>query len=535
MQKERVWLEDWGSRAGLQGNEQPVDRLNWKYIHMVLEQQRALLTSCEHLRKTYHLNVEEEEVRDDEDLECEKPRSGLERCLSALRPDLYTHTARAIRTANNPLKRLRWAVVGRDKVVRVTDELANLNDELERMLDAKDSMWLQSSMAAILRELLSRSTNETEVADILKLLRPTRSAEEEAIQAAAEFKRIRLVLNIDKREDEDSPPLDAKTAQSLPSLRNLQAAKLKSYPRNAVGLHLAKYRNKSVLVEWRIATGPSFGDLRPHIEKLAVLLSNPRSLLANLQCMGLVCEVERARFALVYDVPCAGDSDQNAIHSCHTLRSLVDSRVKTSLRDRLAIACKTAEAVLQLHTAGWLHKGIRTENVVFVNKDDERPDMIAQNDPYLVGYGHARPVSTPSLTQKVEVSLSTTLYLHPLQRSRTSNTFRKAFDLYGLATVLLEIALWEPLVSILARQTGEDWVTRIANAENDEEDLELPSLIEHSESSTFVREVTHSVGPAFLEAIQLCLKEDDLVKEEGFDVSVHTQQQIVEKLRSCNV
>jgi hypothetical protein len=262
MQKERVWLEDWGSRAGLQGNEQPVDRLNWKYIHMVLEQQRALLTSCEHLRKTYHLNVEEEEVRDDEDLECEKPRSGLERCLSALRTDLYTHTARAIRTANNPLKRLRWAVVGRDKVVRVTDELANLNDELERMLDAKDSMWLQSSMAAILRELLSRSTNETEVADILKLLRPTRSAEEEAIQAAAEFKRIRLVLNIDKREDEDSPPLDAKTAQSLPSLRNLQAATRSVYIWRSTGTNLCSLNGGSLRAPVLAISGPISRSLR---------------------------------------------------------------------------------------------------------------------------------------------------------------------------------------------------------------------------------------------------------------------------------
>jgi len=130
--------------------------------------------------------------------------------------------------------------------------------------------------------------------------------------------------------------------------------------------------------------------------------------------------------------------------------------------------------------------------------------------------------------------LSLDLYLHPEKRSHSNIHSCKAFDLYGLATILIEIALWEPLVNILARQTGKDWVKRIIDAEAKDKDLALPSLIQHSTKSAFVQEIAHAAGPRFLEAIEICLNAGNDTSDEA-DSSVTSQQKIVDVLQSCSV
>jgi hypothetical protein len=204
LQKERIRLEEWATRAGLQGGGPTRGNLRWEHIQELLEQQRILLTSSEELRRRYHLKLEEDTctAADEKD---DKPLSGLERLLPTLRPELYTRNAKAIQAANNTIKRLRWAVAGRDKIIKIIDDLAGINNELERLLDAADRAWLQSGLSALLREMLSRTTSQTEVLDLQSLLHPSSSVEEHAIHAAATLKRIRLVLEVDKRKGETSP------------------------------------------------------------------------------------------------------------------------------------------------------------------------------------------------------------------------------------------------------------------------------------------------------------------------------------------
>ena len=252
-----------------------------------------MLTSSEYVRKKYRVKLIEEEFGDDE-VEEKKPSSGLERLLPTLRPKLYEETtnARAIRAANNTFKRLKWAVAGREKLTKIIDDLAALNDELERLLDAADQSWMRSSMAALLREMLSRSSSESEVMELQQLLRPAVSTEEHAIYAAATFKRIRLVLDVDKRGDEISPAENA-APETLPSLKMLRAKHLSNTRPDVVGLHFAKYKEASVLVEWRVTTAHMYEDLKPHVENLALLLGSTDASFANLHCTGIVCNEKK--------------------------------------------------------------------------------------------------------------------------------------------------------------------------------------------------------------------------------------------------
>jgi len=533
LQKERIRLEEWATRAGLQGGGPTRRSLRWEHIQELLEQQRILLTSSEELRRRYHLNLEED-TRKVADEENNKPLSGLERLLSTLRPELYTRNAQAIQAANNTFKRLRWAVAGREKISKIIDDLAGINNELERLLDTADRAWLQSGLAVLLREMLSRTTSQTEVLDLQSLLHPASSVEEHAIHAAATLKRIRLVLEVDKREGETSPEPGTVGPDSQPSLKLLKRKHLSESSQQSNGIYCAKYKETHVLVEWRTSTPELYETLRPHVERLALLLKDPDASLSNLQCDGLICHAQKSRFAFVYNIPLAGDLETEAVPHCYSLRDLVTAQRKTSLGDRLVIACRVAEAVLQLHTVGWLHKGLRSENVVFVDETEKRQDLTTNTAPYLVGYEFARPIAAPELTASMNTPLSLDLYLHPEKRSHSNIHSCKAFDLYGLATILIEIALWEPLVNILARQTGKDWVKRIIDAEAKDKDLALPSLIQHSTKSAFVQEIAHAAGPRFLEAIGICLNAGNDTSDEA-DSSVTSQQKIVDVLQSCSV
>jgi len=42
-----------------------------------------------------------------------------------------------------------------------------------------------------------------------------------------------------------------------------------------------------------------------------------------------------------------------------------------------------------------LHKGLRSENVVFVDETEKRQDLTTNTAPYLVGYEFARPIAAP--------------------------------------------------------------------------------------------------------------------------------------------
>lgn len=538
LQLERIRLEAWAERAGLPSSCN--DRLNWQMISHILQQQKGLLTSSEKLKKRYQLNVPEESSQgggDGEEEEWAQPSpSGVERFLSALRPEVYTPGARAINAANSTLKRLRWAAVGRDKLSRVIDDLSALNDGLEKLLDAADRDWLRSSNGTLLREVLSRTTNPEEVLAVQKLLHPTLSVDQKTIDAAAEFKRIRLIVGTDKREDEIQPTPSKKTATKMPSLKVLKEKKFSSdsLALSERGIHQATYDGSAVLVEWRVIDPDKFDIAKKHIQILALLLGNAGPSFASLQCIGLLEQPKKGRFGLVYEMPGVPSLEKSSTMTHRTLYDLISSQRKVSLEARITVACAMADAVTQLHTSGWLHKNIRSNNVIFVKGSLSGDLEFLNSAPYLVGYDQARPDNVSALTQIPDASLHDDLYRHPSKRGPVTGSYRKVFDLYALACLLTEVALWEPIIDTFSRNDEQDWTSKIKAAEDEKKDIELPSLISIAESAAFTQDVVHAVGSRYLEAIQLCLSSIEDAKDND-ETSIGLQRSIGEKLRQCKI
>jgi len=135
---------------------------------------------------------------------------------------------------------------------------------------------------------------------------------------------------------------------------------------------------------------------------------------------------------------------------------------KPPLGDRFRLAHQLAETLLAVHTSGWLHKGLRPENVVFFNP------VRSVNESYLLGWDYSRSAKRGQKTEPViSWNEDAELYQHPLWFEEPSpededkSRFRIEFDQYQLGCLLLEIGLW-CLIGSLKQATkkefsGLDW------------------------------------------------------------------------------
>lgn len=302
-------------------------------------------------------------------------------------------------------------------------------------------------------------------------------------------------------------------------------------------LETGRFNNTPVLVEWRTTNETKFVRLEKNMLYLSALLVKAPPSFAALCCKGYIPVRDQFRLGLVYDIPLVQDVDQPSEYEQRNLHDLIQKQRKASLLDRVRIASVISDAVLQLHTAGWLHKSIRSENILFLAGSKSELETFLSTAPYLVGYEYARPDTNDAavaLTELPETPLYTDLYRHPDKRGAIGKSFQKRHDLYSLACLLVELALWEHLDKVFSRHGGKDWKAAIEEADTNNKNLELPSLAGLVAMPGFRQSVLHCVGPLYLGAIDECLREMPIA-DGSEDVSLQAQRAVVEKLRLCTV
>lgn len=189
------------------------------------------------------------------------------------------------------------------------------------------------------------------------------------------------------------------------------------------------------------------------------------------------------RVALLYELPEPVSAEIGRRPRIKTLRELLprseapndrQSRrnhlPKPSLGHRFRLAVQIAEAVGSIHNCGWLHKGLRPENIVFVSYRDLKLDS-----PSILGWANSRRDAVDELTETIVSSArDLALYQHPDYVG--GERYCEAFDHYQLGCLLLEIAHWRLLIDIKkifgADLQGEDWTEKlIQHAEELKQDV----------------------------------------------------------------
>jgi hypothetical protein len=180
------------------------------------------------------------------------------------------------------------------------------------------------------------------------------------------------------------------------------------------------------------------------------------------------------------------------------------------LGSRFKLAHTLATAVYHLLASGWLHKCLRSHNILLFQRT-------SLAHPYLVGFDHSRPDHPKEDSVRNEVVLEFNRYRHPSYLRNKEQRYQKRYDVYALGIILLEIALW---------LTAENLQERMRDRTED-----LGRFPEYLKENCINR-TAPSAGIIYRDVVRACLEAADSVAEDG--LQSWFGEQIVAALATCN-
>lgn len=367
--------------------------------------------------------------------------------------------------------RLHWAMVKKDDFTQLIDKLIRYNDTIESFLDkaALDHLQLmQQRTYMMILQLTDKVDELKDLSHALQIRAPTHTSKLDPGLSRAST----LIGEHDHDYDTAVRLADFKAQQNLTALsshdlkiRDFKALRLIPNGTDRPGV---VYQGKHGWVEWK-----SWGKdedpnsswnktIEDRVKSLVNLLSSkqkPEEFRAP-QCLGYFEDQtgDEYRFGFVYENTLPGVAHAVPI----SLRELLASRKKPSLNKRLGLGHAIAESLMYLHSVNWLHKGVRSSNILCplaVSKQEIDPSL-PEYLPILSGFDYARPDLPDSMTERSSPILEHELYRHPELISQLSNRSKKSHDIYSLGIVLVEIAFWQPIEDILPIELDKKGATR---------------------------------------------------------------------------
>lgn len=387
------------------------------------------------------------------------------------------------RKRKEPWKRLRWVTLDDRKFDRLLDKAKSYIGQIEKFLEQAKQERRDRYLELCLRNTILHATGQQELGIIGKEYEnaPSRLA----IAAAARLKRTRLQLGfpdwamgssmttltksvststIVERHDSmnpstlNVPPKEMKVSMRLLTLsRGARAQPLRA---------LAKYDGRVVLLEWKYVAGMTDPTIFKRVNQVAALLQDLGPTLHSLKCRGFVSDHVAKRYGYIFDLPDdlnppshprrLSTSDTDAMQPMPELRSLrqmLDQSSTPSLNIRLSLAVTLLDTLLNLHTSGWLHKELRSDNIILIRRTEygsgTTRDDLSTYSVFIAGYVYSRLDSPGEMTEPLKSELEADLYRHPSLLCSARQSYHKSLDIFSVGCTLLEIGLWSSLRQIL--------------------------------------------------------------------------------------
>ncbi|KAK3905054.1 prion-inhibition and propagation-domain-containing protein [Staphylotrichum tortipilum] len=390
--------------------------------------------------------------------------------------------------------RVRWVAVDKDGFEALLKDLHVLTERLHELMRNHRQQQLDDVTAKTYREMILTRNNVQELKDMLDAVtslistssttRADRAAHrnDRALQDLIQLKRIAQTSESILAQLHRDGTLDV--AHSLSALgitvRAFTDAVLSEefewneadaddpacLPRPR-GILSTDEGHVPVWIEWKAigdapAGSPRDKECALRTVALAQMLHLPKpATLHAPECVGYFDDREVSgvdRYGWVFKMPEGADYDTRVISLYEVLGV---GRYKPSLAERVAMAECLCATVVDLHAVNWLHKGIFSDNVVFHFSEEEEEEgkgdgglgdgglAYGPANPLLCGFEFSRPDG--KLTTARDVDSAWDLYRWPgIQRQRpTERNSKKTYDLYSLGLLLLEIAHWERLHTLM--------------------------------------------------------------------------------------
>ncbi|KAH8816312.1 prion-inhibition and propagation-domain-containing protein [Xylogone sp. PMI_703] len=599
MEQQRLFA--WSEASGLldfaNSEEAKIRESNTFIIHRttildLLVQIQCLFKEFEKAqRKNEHLKVASETIQpeDESNDDPAEDASSAKVPLPEKRRNFIMKAMRAIKSdhLSEGRRRLLWAAFDKEAFEDLLQRFTILNDSMTNILDLrlqteihrttedthrgvlqlhKDLKSLQQLVLALNIKVQARGSSSTaghqlsSVDDASGLNLLAQLAKFKAFNEAMETHKsspwneaAAMVLQLNRPEAEMA---DTKIDRASIVLRSDTAG----HDRESIrceGTYTHNGREQSVWIEWKEYEYPRRDAPSPppmiidRVQKLAALLRHepkPEAFRVP-HCLGYFDDARQSedpeasdsdddhepRIGFVFEKP--QDESISPTTIPISLYELLLSARRPRITDRIRLAHAIANCLLYLHSVNWLHKGLRSNNIVFFpltspqKSDDLR--KIDYSKPYLSGFDFARPARADEMTE-IPGDIENNMYRHPSTQGSgfgPREKFRKSFDIYSLGVVLVELAHWSSIQKILG-------IERI----NTRTTLRIRQTLL---DPTHISEIGANMGEIFENATKICIAGgSELGIEDGDDetgdyvatkLSMKFYEEVVKKLADVKI
>ncbi|KAF2492983.1 hypothetical protein BU16DRAFT_584024 [Lophium mytilinum] len=284
-------------------------------------------------------------------------------------------------------------------------------------------------------------------------------------------------------------------------------------------------------------TSKPYEETLRQVRKMTSLLCHPKARSFHiLPCLGFFHDKPNHTFGLAFKTPPHSNIHDKPV----TLLKLYNQEKRVSLGHRIRLACALTVALDHFHTVGWVHKGIRSENIAFSplnfpQVSDDAASSLGIADvftarqgsldlarPYLFGFEYMR-MGDAGTNLEEDHSLDRNLYRHPDRWGRPLLPFEKAHDIHALGVVLVEIAFWQNIRQIAKISANERDRQRIVATELRE------SVLDKCHDK-----LPHMVGDNFYETVLACLEFQDRTKGmDTYEAQKYFQIHVVGRIQKA--
>jgi hypothetical protein len=199
--------------------------------------------------------------------------------------------------------------------------------------------------------------------------------------------------------------------------------------------------NINVAVEYKNYEQDSTGSIneivsRRILQLVALLHEAKDDRFRVLRCINFFDDVPLKRIGFVFQLP-PSEAQMNLIPTSLNL-NLLSKKTKPMLGARIKLAHTLAESIGLLHSVGWVHKSLRSENIIFFpihEVGNESGDALLEN-PQIFGFEYSRVVTDFS-SGRPDFNIRRNIYRHPARWGQPSETFSKIHDIYGMSLSLI--------------------------------------------------------------------------------------------------
>lgn len=460
--------------------------------------------------------------------------------------DQAAKAACKLRTIIREPRRLSWVSFDREEFETLVSKLKDLNSFLTGLLDESHKRRLQEAIESNYLELLQLRNDVASLQSLIHALAHHSAGRDKTanrvypaltgdlVLGAASIERetdltnnnylIQLAklkirnIEIDQTSRVSTPSiLCSLTSMSLDlSSLNFPTEVFNDYGRRSI----ASWNNRSVWLEWIEQSSSCMSD-RTTIsisEERVILLTRllnegiPSGFRAP-TCLGYVKsprENDKAGLGIVFERPSGVDTDLRL----KTLRQLLLIQQKPPLTTRVSLGSDLAYCLFCFHAVEWLHKGLRSENIIFFITDQDEQDL---KTPYITGYDFSRPNKVPEMTENPLHDPQCDIYRHPYaQFGEAKRFYRKAFDIYSLGIILIEVALWKPIEVIL----GVEDLTSMTSKALSGVKTQLLGLDGGGDGTTSTRytpansellvKIASECGDSYRDVVEICLEANEV-------------------------